>query len=288
MDVRQITATGTEALNLATALLQRARLADPFAGVFEAADLQWCWRMPRETDSLGKTFWLDDDGPVAGVLLTSFTEARWQIDPVIVPRNEVIDSRTVWDNVMASVANYPRIGFDIPISTDDAVFSDLAQASGLFAADQDTTGWMNAEDAPKIATFAEGFRIMDRSHRQETLHPMSGRNGESLEERLHQCSLYDPALDLSVEAPDSRVAGYSLYWFDPVTAVGLVEPVRIHDEFQRKGLARTMLTHGIGRLVSMGAERIKVSWETEAAGSLYQSAGFTPQSVTSWYSNQRR
>src|SRR5581483_8969636 len=49
-----------------------------------------------------------------------------------------------------------------------------------------------------------------------------------------QCPLYDPELDLAVETADARVAGYSLYWFDPVTKTGLVEPVRVEDDYQRR------------------------------------------------------
>jgi hypothetical protein len=47
MAAREVRASGLEYLTLATALLQRARLAYPEAGVWEAADLQWWWRSPR-------------------------------------------------------------------------------------------------------------------------------------------------------------------------------------------------------------------------------------------------
>ena len=40
MSVREIKAAGLEALMLATELLQRARRADPQAGLWEAADVQ--------------------------------------------------------------------------------------------------------------------------------------------------------------------------------------------------------------------------------------------------------
>ncbi len=68
---------------------------------------------------------------------------------------------------------------------------------------------------------------------------MRHRNGDGVTQRLEECPLYDPALDLAVETADGRVAAYSMYWFDPTTKVGLVEPVRVEDEFQRQGLARS-------------------------------------------------
>lgn len=39
--VREVGAMGHDALTLATELLQRARRADPHAGIREAADAQW-------------------------------------------------------------------------------------------------------------------------------------------------------------------------------------------------------------------------------------------------------
>ncbi len=58
--MREVRAAGFEALSLATELLQRARRADPLAGVWEAADIQWWWRRPRGSDDVEKVFWFDD------------------------------------------------------------------------------------------------------------------------------------------------------------------------------------------------------------------------------------
>ena len=78
-------------------------------------------------------------------------------------------------------------------------------------------------------------------------HPIIARNGELVELRLRRCSLYDPTLDLAVEDADGRVTGYALFWFDHTTRVGLLEPMRVEDEYQRRGLARMLLTNGLDR-----------------------------------------
>ena len=100
-----------------------------------------------------------------------------------------------------------------------------------------------------------------------------------VESRLRQCSLYDPTLDLAVEDADGRVAGYALFWFDPTTLVGLLEPMRVEDEYQRRGLARMLLTNGLDRLARKGARRLKVGFEADAARNLYLGAGFVQTSV---------
>ncbi len=41
---------GLEALGLITRLLQRIRTADPVAGSYDAAEVQWEWRYERHTD----------------------------------------------------------------------------------------------------------------------------------------------------------------------------------------------------------------------------------------------
>ena len=116
---------------------------------------------------------------------------------------------------------------------------------------------------------------------------MRRRSGEDVEARLQQCSLYDPRMDLAVEAADGDVAGYALFWFDPVTKVGLVEPMRVEDPYQRRGLAHAMLTAGLDRLAKRGARRLKVEYGTEAARALYVGAGFRVTATTTSYSWSR-
>jgi ribosomal protein S18 acetylase RimI-like enzyme len=283
VSVREVRAAGFEALMLATELLQRARLADPEAGLWEAADVQWSWRRPRRSDDVEKLFWIDDDGPVAGVLLTSSADDTWQCDPVVVPGASGPEPGAVWRRAMEEVSKHSAKGFEVPVGDDDRTFRELAQRSGLTAVEHDNTAWMDAADRPAVPALSEGFVLMDRTQRPDAPHPMRYRNGDSVAQRLGQCSLYDPALDLAVETADGRVAGYSLYWFDPTTMVGLVEPVRVEDEFQRQGLARAMLSAGIDRLVTRGAQRVKISYETDAAAVLYQGLGFRRTSRTTWY-----
>ena len=91
--------------------------------------------------------------------------------------------------------------------------------------------------------------------------------------------MYDPALDLAVEDANGTAAGYALFWFDPTTFVGLLEPMRVEDEYQRRGLARMLLTNGLDRLARHGARRLKVGFETDAARNLYVGAGFVQTSV---------
>ena len=94
--------------------------------------------------------------------------------------------------------------------------------------------------------------------------------------------MYDPTLDLAVET-DGVIAGYALFWFDPTTKVGLVEPMRIEDPFQRRGLGRALLAAGLDRLADRGARRLKAGYSTEAALSLYRAAGFIPVSTATSY-----
>jgi RimJ/RimL family protein N-acetyltransferase len=107
---------------------------------------------------------------------------------------------------------------------------------------------------------------------------MIDRSGSDVEERLSQTSLYRPDLDLVVLDGDDRGAAYGLFWFDPETATGLVEPMRTEDDHQRRGLSIHILTAGIDLLAEAGAMRIKIGFEPDnhASRGLYLSAGFHP------------
>ena len=273
MTVREVRVSGLECIALVTELLHRIRLADPSAGLWEAADLQWWWRRPRRSDEVEQLFWVDDAGPVAAVILTDWGRV-WGCDPIMTGS---VPGVSLHDVVARGLELVDALGLDeveTLVGDDDEELRSLLTDRGFEAGDTSGTCWMEAGDRPDVAAVADGFTLVDRSQRARSPHPMSMRNGPAVEERLNQCSLYDPSLDLAVEAPAGQVAGYALFWHDPVTRVGLVEPMRVEDDYQRRGLARAMLTEGLRRLADRGAHRLKVSYVTDIARALYAGSGF--------------
>jgi predicted N-acetyltransferase YhbS len=235
--------------------------------------VQWWWRRPRATDELALPVWFDEVGPVAAAGLTAWGDT-WQADVFAVP--SIVDEEDVWAATLEATAGHQALKL---LVTEDAPLAGLAIHSGFAMTDElSGTAWMVADQRPPVAQ-VDGFAIVDRVTRADRPHPMIARNGELVESRLRQCSLYDPTLDLAVEDADGRVAGYALFWFDHTTLVGLLEPMRVEDEYQRRGLARMLLTNGLDRLARKGARRLKVGFESDAARNLYLGAGFVQTSI---------
>jgi predicted N-acetyltransferase YhbS len=288
MAIREVCASGREYLALATQLLQRARLADPEAGIWDAADLQWSWRKSRLSDTIDQLFWIDEHGPVAGVVLTDWDRV-WGCDPILVPGSSAVPLSPVWARAVETIDSLGLEAVVVLARDDDLELPEILAGAGFTADDERSgTAWLDAADRPEVASLPEGFVLLDRAHKEIKPHPMRRRNGDAVEARLRQCSLYEPALDLAVEAPDGVVAGYALFWFDPVSETGVLEPMRVEDGYQRRGLARAMLTTGVERLVKRGARRVKVGYGTEIARDLYVGAGFRVTSTSRSYSWRRR
>jgi predicted N-acetyltransferase YhbS len=271
-----IRASGLDALGLVTALLHRARLADAKAGLWEAADFHWWWRKPRRSDAVEQTFWLDDAGPVGAAMLTDW-DGFWGCDPIVLPRANSELADLVWEEAMERI-HAPGLGGEAVESRvrddDSSAISRLSRA-GFEATDEaGAVTWMNAGDRPAPVRAPAGFELIDRASNHADPHWLSVRGGPDVEARLAQTSLYDPRLDLAIRAPDGRIAAYGLFWFDPVTRVGLVEPMRTEEGWQRRGLARSILTNGLDRLARMGATRMKVGWGSPPGRGLYLSTGF--------------
>lgn len=278
--IHEVRASGLAYLDLATELLRRVRLTDAEAGVWEAADLQWWWRVPRPSDAIDQLFWLDDQGPVAGVVLTDWGRV-WSCDPIVVPETPGVALELIWARAVDAIDALGLGSVEVLAREDDSELLRLLARAGFVAdAGRSGTTWMNAEDRPDVAPLPAGFRLVDRSEGDGRPHPMRRRNGAGVEARLRQCSLYDPALDLAIEAGDGEAVGYALFWCDAVTKVGLVEPMRVEDAYHRRGLARSMLTAGLDRLARREAHRLKVGYSTDVARKLYVGAGFRPMSTT--------
>jgi GNAT superfamily N-acetyltransferase len=265
--------SGARYLQLATALLQRMRLRSPAGGIWEAADVQWWSRQERPSDRRGQLFWLDGQGePGAAVILTDFFHRRVQCDVLTLP-GEDGPGPAVWPEALRRVEAL-AVAAEFPVRSDDAgALAELAAAGyrpagrpGVLAT------WLAAARRPPVPALAPGYRLVSRADAPGRAHPMVARNGPGVAARLAQCSLYRPELDLAVEAPDGQVAGYGLFWPDPVTRVGLVEPMRTEDAHQRRGIASYVLAAGLERLAARGCERLKVGNDI----GLYLRAGFVP------------
>ena len=285
--MKQQLARGLEHLRATTAVLQRARLADAGGGIWEAADLHWWWRTPRASDDIDKPVWIDEVGPVAAVALTEWP-GRWQCDPLVVPGSSSVDVGEVWSRALRAVDDLGLPVVEVEVREDDDVLPALLADAGFTPTGARTgVAWMPAP-APSPDELPDGFHLVDRASPNGGPHPMRRRNGEHVEARLRQSWLYAPSLDLAVETAEGDVAGYALFWFDPVTRVGMLEPMRTEEEYQRRGLARALIAAGVDRLARRGAERVKVAFMAEGARDLYVGSGFEVIEATGTYRRQRR
>ncbi len=292
---------GRERLEVMTRVLQRARMADPVGGVWEAADLQWWWRRWRPTDELWVPVWSDERGPCAALsvmdcLGRSHADragpsdgpgpgpggAQWQVDLFVVP--ETIDLHEVWSALVEMLEQHRPALTEIAVHEDDRDLIGRLTAGGFTPfGDPSPIVWMDSANRPPVLEPPDGFRIVDRASQPTGQHPM----GSDVEARLHECSLYDPKLDLAMIAPDARVAGYGLFWADLLTGVGMLEPMRVKDGYQRRGLARALLTSGLDRLAQAGVRRVKVTFAGYAGRDLHTSGAFTATgSARMWKSDR--
>ncbi|GIG70097.1 GNAT family N-acetyltransferase [Phytomonospora endophytica] len=87
---------------------------------------------------------------------------------------------------------------------------------------------------------------------------------------------YDPAREIVAEAPDGRVAAFTVHWTDPRNATGHFEPVGTHTAFQRLGLARAVMLHAMRLMRDEGIATVTVNHNTVniPARRLYESLGF--------------
>lgn len=290
---------GLDAIDAVTRLLQRNRLAHPTAGAFDAAEIQWWWREPSSTDDLPQLVWFDDEGPTATAMLRDWSEGgsaltgEHSLTVLTLPDTS---DETICVVVARGLAHACEHGIDaveIEVELDDtATLAELRDRGFERTDDGVISGWLDASERPPVSPLPDGYELKTREEtkQQQLPHPFIARNGPQVEERLLQTSLYRPDLDLVVYDDHGEPAAYGLFWYDPVTATGVVEPMRTNDDHQRRGLARHVLTAGVDRLAGVGAERVTIGWEpgNPASGPLYRSVGFVPGSQTDLYAGPTR
>lgn len=96
---------------------------------------------------------------------------------------------------------------------------------------------------------------------------------------------YDPAREIVAEAPDGRIAAFTVYWTDEINGLGHFEPVGTHADFRRLGLAAAVMRHAMEEMRAQGVTRATVNHNAEnlAARALYERLGFTREYETYGY-----
>lgn len=291
-NVYEGTFTCLDYLKAVTTLLQRIRSTDPTAGFYEAADFQWWWRIPRPvTDSMPQLFWFDQSGlPVAAIPITQWKD-KATFDPLFMPDASADLQREVIKRGLQLASSHGFDTLSIEVDRSDETLQALLLKYGFVLEEGEVVEtWLEAENRPEISPLPSGYRLDSSADPGSRPHHMIGRSGAEVEKRLLQTSLYRPELDLVIHDTRDQVAAYGLFWFDPTTHTGLVEPMRTEDNHQRRGLARHILTTGIHLLAEAGAKRIKICFDPDnpPARNLYLSVGFEPHRSTVLYLRQTR
>jgi len=86
--------------------------------------------------------------------------------------------------------------------------------------------------------------------------------------------VYVPERDLVAVSPEGRIASFMVWWADS-SGIAQIEPFGTHPNFQRQGIGRALLLHGLGQMKEAGMVTCRVmTQEWREATSFYEGIGF--------------
>lgn len=279
---------GLRAVEALSALLLRQRAEGPLAGIYDAGDVQWWWKDEWKDGGsqlvVRTRLWSDDSGSdiawmrAASKLALSGAIKRTDVDFgwLAGASGEAVAEVVAALQDLATQSSSP-----VATVTDerDNELSDRLTSMGFVRTPESdyVQMWQQPTTVPAKPQLPSGFRFEDdRSRNTGHAHHLAQRNGPEVSSRLREVSLYRPDLDLCVRDGDGTTAAYCLCWLDTANSVGMFEPVRTEDAFQRRGLGQALMAEGIRRLLAAGASTIRVAREADAGttAAFYRRGGF--------------
>ena len=268
MELRERQLEGFPAFAAVSELLLRVRSEDADAGLWEAGDIQWWWAA-GEGDESQATIWTDPSGQdvayltLSGALAGTGGAGRVDADFGWRPSADAVVRSDVRPRIIARLASRlasPEAPVAVFADERDADVCRLLEEAGFrHDPSEDIVQMLRPPGAaPPEVPLPPGFRFDDdRSRPPGVSHHLARRTGGRVAERLRVGSLYRPNLDLCIRTDGGELAAYCLCWLDGQNGVGLFEPVRTEDAFQRRGLgtAGDPAAHGWGRDDDQGSAR---------------------------------
>ena len=266
-----------------------------------SADLQEA--MARSSIRERTRLWVDDRGHLAAFafVLEPYNNLVFEVAPEA--ELEIENKIITWG--MKCATRPSDLGAEDSLDTscreDDLRRVALLERQGFRQLDQNTLQMARRLDQPiSPVRLPEGFTIRAIKGEQEVdaivvlHHSAFGTSNMSREERLAimRAPEYDPALDLVAIAPDNRFAAYctcSILAAENKRSgmkIGHTDPVAVHPDFQRQGLARTLLLKGAQLLKDRGMDIaiLSTSSDNHAMQRAAESAGFRVYSKRIWFS----
>jgi ribosomal protein S18 acetylase RimI-like enzyme len=136
---------------------------------------------------------------------------------------------------------------------------------------------------PLYPPLPDGFSIRltqkkDVARRVELFGLATGGKETTLEryERMMNSPSYGDAMDFVVQTHNEEIIAYCTIWDDPISKIGILEPLACVAEYRRKGITKSVLLYGMNLLKERGTKYIYVGTggNNIASQMLYRSVGF--------------
>jgi len=241
--------------------------------------------------------WFEDDQPIAWACVDEYNNLIWELDDKY---EELIGAEIVeWGElcIRKKLANGETSTLDTNCREDYAARISFLHRYGFQQTGDTNVSMMRqlSEPIPE-PELPQGFIIrpikgMEEAEAVASMHRAAfGTRYMTTENRLiiMNTSGYDLSLDLLVVAPDGTIAAYCTCSVNDQTKIGFTDPVATHPNYQRMGLARSLLLTGMKLLKERGMESayLGTSGNNIAMQKTAESVRFTVESTAIWFSKE--
>lgn len=235
-------------------------------------DLPWRLTSPAIQEGRDAAFWVDEQSRVVGL-------AAWQyywatLDLFLLPgstRQELEAGVFAWAEQRFRERDAERgepLPYWIEFRDDDQETRQLAERHGFLFNEHDCNAFFQhmLNDLAPVPALPDGFSLRSLAGLQEIaayaeVHRVAFESDSmttAWRARTLSAPQYRSELDLVIVAPSGELAGFCVGWFDADRRMAHVEPIGVHPQFRRCGLARSLLLEMLHRFKALGALRAQI------------------------------
>ena len=241
--------------------------------------------------------WFDGDNPIGWAYVDAFRNLRWELDS---PYDETIGGEIVaWGEtcIRKTLAKGGISTLDANCRESYTERISFLKRHGFHPTEDTSIGMIrDLSELISEPELPQGFTIrpiagVDEAEAVASTHRAAfGTEYMTTENRLAlmKSSEYDQSLDLVVIAPDKTIAAYCTCSVDEKEKSGETDPVAVHPQYQRLGLAHALLLKGMQLLKQRGihSAHLVTSGDNISMQRTAKSVGFSLEYKKIWFSKE--